>query len=46
MWFNIKQIEMSKTILILGAGTGGLVTAKELSKKISKFSEPVKIILF
>jgi len=46
VWFNIKQIEMSKTILILGAGTGGLVTAKELSKKISKFSEPVKIILF
>ena len=25
---------MSKTILVLGAGTGGIITAKELSKKV------------
>lgn len=39
---------MSITILILGAGTGGIITAKELSKKAGNDSEgnPVKIILF
>lgn len=34
---------MDKTILILGAGTGGIITAKELSKKADKNT---KIILF
>lgn len=34
---------MGKTILILGAGTGGIITAKELSKKVDKNT---KIILF
>lgn len=34
---------MSKTILILGAGTGGIITANELSKKVGKKE---KIILF
>ncbi|PKP29242.1 MAG: NAD(P)/FAD-dependent oxidoreductase [Bacteroidetes bacterium HGW-Bacteroidetes-18] len=34
---------MNKTILILGAGTGGIITAKELSKKVGNKS---KIILF
>ena len=34
---------MSKTILVLGAGTGGIITAKELSKKVGKHA---KIILF
>ncbi len=39
---------MSKTILVLGAGTGGIITAKELRKKAGKDIEgnPVKIILF
>lgn len=39
---------MSKTILVLGAGTGGIVTAKELSNKAGNDGEvnPVKIILF
>ena len=39
---------MSKTILVLGAGTGGIITAKELSKKVGNDGEvnPVKIILF
>jgi len=34
---------MSKTILVLGAGTGGIITAKELSKKVGNRA---KIILF
>lgn len=34
---------MSKTILVLGAGTGGIITAKELSKKIGSNA---KILLF
>jgi sulfide:quinone oxidoreductase len=34
---------MSKTILILGAGTGGIITAKELSRKIGA---KTKILLF
>ncbi len=34
---------MSKTILVLGAGTGGIITAKELSKKIGGNA---KIFLF
>ncbi|HZJ35139.1 MAG TPA: hypothetical protein VFD29_00785 [Gillisia sp.] len=34
---------MGKTILILGAGTGGIITAKELSKKTGNST---KIILF
>lgn len=34
---------MSKTILVLGAGTGGIITAKELSKKVGNNT---KIILF
>lgn len=34
---------MSKTILVLGAGTGGIITAKELSKKVGSNA---KIILF
>lgn len=33
---------MSKTILVLGAGTGGIITAKELSKKLGS---KVRIIL-
>ena len=39
---------MSKTILVLGAGTGGIISAKELSKKVGNDGEvnPVKIILF
>jgi sulfide:quinone oxidoreductase len=39
---------MSTTILVLGAGTGGIITAKELSKKVGKDREvnAVKIILF
>ncbi len=39
---------MSKTILVLGAGTGGIITAKELNKKVGNDGEvnPVKIILF
>ena len=34
---------MSKTILVLGAGTGGIITVKELSKKIGGNA---KILLF
>lgn len=34
---------MKKTILVLGAGTGGIITAKELSKKAGKNA---KILLF
>ncbi len=34
---------MSKTILVLGAGTGGIISAKELSKKVS---DKAKIIVF
>ena len=34
---------MSKTILVLGAGTGGIITAKELCKKIGT---KTKILLF
>lgn len=34
---------MSKTILVLGAGTGGIITAKELSNKVGR---DAKIILF
>jgi sulfide:quinone oxidoreductase len=34
---------MSKTILVLGAGTGGIITAKELSKRVGR---DMKIILF
>ncbi|MDP2688364.1 MAG: FAD-dependent oxidoreductase [Aequorivita sp.] len=34
---------MSKTILVLGGGTGGIVTAKELSKKIGS---KAKILVF
>lgn len=34
---------MNKTILILGAGTGGIITAKELSKKVG---DKARIILF
>lgn len=34
---------MNKTILVLGAGTGGIITAKELSKKIGSNA---KILLF
>lgn len=34
---------MSKTILVLGAGTGGIITAKELSKKIGS---KAKILVF
>ena len=39
---------MGKTILVLGAGTGGIITAKELRKKIGNDREgnPVEIILF
>lgn len=39
---------MSKTILVLGAGTGGIITAKELSKKAGNDGEvnPVKILVF
>ncbi|MCK9398475.1 MAG: NAD(P)/FAD-dependent oxidoreductase [Bacteroidales bacterium] len=39
---------MSKTILVLGAGTGGIITAKELSKKVGNDREPdpVKILVF
>ena len=39
---------MTKTVLVLGAGTGGIVTAKELRKKAGRDTEgnPVKIILF
>lgn len=39
---------MGTTILILGGGTGGIITAKELSKKVGNGREvnPVKIILF
>jgi sulfide:quinone oxidoreductase len=39
---------MSKTILVLGAGTGGIITAKELSREAGKGSgvNPVKIIVF
>lgn len=39
---------MSKTILILGAGTGGIIAANELCKKAGNDGEinPVKIILF
>lgn len=34
---------MDKTILVLGAGTGGIITAKELSKKVGS---KTKILLF
>jgi sulfide:quinone oxidoreductase len=34
---------MSRTILVLGAGTGGIISAKELSKKVGN---KAKIILF
>ncbi len=39
---------MSTIILVLGAGTGGIIAAKELSKKAGKNGKinPVKIILF
>ncbi len=39
---------MNTTILVLGAGTGGIIAAKELSKKAGNDSDgnPVKIILF
>lgn len=39
---------MNKTILVLGAGTGGIITAEELSKKFGNNGETnrVKIILF
>lgn len=39
---------MSKTILVLGAGTGGIVTAHELSRLAGNDGEinPVRIILF
>jgi sulfide:quinone oxidoreductase len=39
---------MEQTILILGAGSGGIITAKELSKKLRNRTIPndVKIILF
>lgn len=39
---------MSKTILVLGAGTGGIITAKALSKKVGKDGEinPVKNFVF
>lgn len=39
---------MSKTILVLGAGTGGIITAKALSKKVGndRKSNPVKIFVF
>lgn len=39
---------MSTTILILGAGTGGIITANELCKNVGNDGEinPVKIILF
>jgi len=38
---------MSITILVLGAGTGGVITAKELRKKVAKDTgDPVNIILF
>jgi len=39
---------MSKTILVLGAGTGGIITANELSKKIGNTggTNRIKIILF
>lgn len=39
---------MSTTILVLGAGTGGIITARELSKKVNNDGEinPVKIIVF
>ena len=39
---------MSKTILVLGAGTGGIITAKELGKLVGNDVKvhPVKIILF
>ncbi len=39
---------MSKTILILGAGTGGIITANDLSKKLGKGEKanPIRIILF
>lgn len=40
---------MGKTILVLGAGTGGIITAKELSKKPGREKREVgdfSIILF
>lgn len=39
---------MSITILVLGAGTGGIITARELCRKVCNDGEinPVKIILF
>lgn len=39
---------MSTTILVLGAGTGGIITARELCKKVCNDGEinPVRIIVF
>ncbi|MBL7836292.1 MAG: NAD(P)/FAD-dependent oxidoreductase, partial [Bacteroidetes bacterium] len=39
---------MSTTILVLGAGTGGIITANQLCKKVCNDGEinPVKIIVF
>jgi len=39
---------MNKTILVLGAGTGGIITAKALSKKAGngRKANPVKILIF
>lgn len=39
---------MRQPILVLGAGTGGIITAKELIKKVGNDGEinPVKIIVF
>ncbi|TRZ66651.1 NAD(P)/FAD-dependent oxidoreductase [bacterium] len=39
---------MNKTILVLGAGTGGIITAKALSKKAGndREADPVKILIF
>lgn len=34
---------MSKTVLVLGAGTGGIITAKELSKRLGN---KIKVMLF
>jgi len=37
---------MRKTILVLGAGTGGIIAAKELSKEVDEEVTPVKILIF
>lgn len=45
---QLKSGPKDKTVLILGAGIGGITTARELSKKVGNDGEinPIKIILF